>query len=63
MIHDEDLGRHKTWRIIYVVLFLVNIIFMPQLGGALATAGCGVLIAFLFWGQHLAVKDIQNRKE
>ncbi len=63
MIHDEDYQMHKKWRSIYLFLFFLNIFFMPQLGGAIATGILAMIIVFLFWGQHLAIKDIENRRD
>ena len=62
MIHDEDLSGHKTWRLIYAALFVMNLIFMPHLGGAMATAIFCMVIAFLFYGQQKSIDDINSKK-
>jgi len=61
MIHNEDLAGHKTWRLIYGILFLVNLIFSPATFGEILTGIFAIVIAFLFWGQQLAINDIQSK--
>jgi hypothetical protein len=61
MIHDQDLSGHKTWRMIYGALFVVNIILSPSAFGAILTGVFAFVIAFLLWGQQKAIDDIKNR--
>jgi len=62
MIHDEDdrydggftaNSGHKTWRLIYHLVYgalsIANLLFMPEVIGAGLTAILGVVIA-LMWG-------------
>jgi len=63
MIHHKDLSVHKTWQLIYASLFVTNLIFIPNVGGAFITAVVGVLFAFLFWGQKKAIDDIVESNE
>ena len=63
MIHDEDLKGHKIWRLIYVVLLILNFVYSPSYIGAIWTGVLTTLILFLLWGQQLAINDIHTRKK
>ena len=63
MIHNEDISGHKIWRLIYAGLFVVNLIFMPGISGALATALLSILIAFLYYGQQKSINDINSKNK
>lgn len=62
MVRDEDYSGHKTWRLIYGVLFVINLLLSPNYLGAGLTAVVGVVLAFLFWGQQKSIDDIEARR-
>ena len=61
MVNNEDLSGHKTWRLIYGVLFFINLIYSPTEFGATVTGILAILIAFLYWGQQKSIDDIENQ--
>ena len=61
MIHKEDKSGHKTWRLIYGVLSVLNLVFIQSIGSPIATAIIAMILAFLFWGQQKAIDDIEGK--
>ena len=53
-------GMLKIWRVIYIVLFALNVIFIREIGSPLFTAISSVVIAFFYIGNHKSIKDIEN---
>ena len=58
-VHNEDLDRHMTLRLIYVVIFCINIAFMGEIP-PLLTGIIAVVAGFLIYGQQLAINDIKD---
>ena len=61
-LHDEDYSGHKTWRLIYGVIFVANIFFIRDLGSPIGSAIIAMISAFLFWGQQKSIDDIEKMR-
>jgi len=53
-------GMLKVWRVLYIILFLLNIVFIRDVNSPIFTAIASVTIAFLFLGNYKSIKDIEK---
>jgi hypothetical protein len=61
MIHKEDYSGHKTWRMIYGILFAANLFAIPYLSSPIGTAIIAVILGFLYWGQQKSIDEIEGK--
>ena len=61
-LHDEDYSGHKTWRLIYGVIFVANLFFIRDLDSPIGSAIIAMASAFLFWGQQKSIDDIEKMR-